>query len=300
MIEITIWDYCNIVSKLLIYIGVSAAIGGPFLAALLNPSVNKKSIINYIVITSILGFIGVIINFFIQVGAFSETGLSGMFDTEMIRFLWQSAVGDSVLWRLFAFTVLGFALFFGNLNAIYERFRLRHATFIFLYVAAIFSFVYSFTFVGHSADIGWAAKWLISFHVFTMAWWMGALYPLWLSCKFLQPPALYKLMCLWGQVALFMVGLLIVCGIGLLFLFFANPLELFTSQYGQAMLLKLIFVVIILLIAAYHKLHLVEEVQEEAICHKLEKSIRNEMLIAVIILAITATLSCILGPVSLT
>ena len=300
MIEITIWDYSNIVSKLLIYIGVAAAIGGPSVTALINPSVNKKAIINYIVISSVLGFIAVIINFFIQVGAFSETGFWGMFDTEMISFLWQSAVGESVLWRLLAFTALGFALFFGNLDVMQEKLRLKHATFIFLYVAALFSFAYSFTFVGHSADIGWMAKWLLGFHVFTMAWWMGALYPLWLSCKFLQPPQLYKLMCLWGKIAMFMVGLLTVCGIGLLFLFFADPLELFTSQYGQAMLLKLIFVVTILLIAVYHKLHLVEEVQEEAICHKLEKSIRNEMLIAVMILAITATLSSILGPVSLT
>ena len=300
MMEITFWDYSNIVSKFLIYIGVAAAIGGPFVAALTNSSVNQKLIINYIVINSILGFIAVIINFFIQVGAFSEAGVSGMFDTEMVSFLWQSAVGDSVLWRLFAFIVLGFALFFGNLNARYETFSLKHTIFTFIYVAAIFSFAYSFTFVGHSADIGGVAKWLLSFHVVTMAWWVGALYPLWVSCKLLKPPALYKLMCLFGQIAMFMVGLLVVCGIALLFLFLANPLELFTTQYGQAMLLKLIFVVSILLIAAYHKYHLVEEVQKEGVCHKLQKSLMNEMLIAVIILAVTAVLSCILGPVSLT
>ena len=299
MIEITIWDYSNIVSKCLMYMGIAAAIGGPFVAVLINPLVNKKSIFNYIVISSVLGFIAVILHFFIQVGDFSETGLSGMFDTDMVRFLWQSPVGDSVLWRLLAFTVLGAALFFGNLNAMYETFRLKHAIFIFLYVAATFSFAYSFTFIGHSAGIGTVAKWLLGFHAFTMAWWIGALYPLWLSCKFLPPPTLYKLMCLWGQIAMFMVGLLIVCGIGLLFLLITNPLELFTTRYGQIMLLKFIFVVTILLIAAYHKFHLVEEVQEEACSHKLQKSIRNEMLIAVVILVITATLSCVLGPVSL-
>ncbi|MFT7053222.1 MAG: putative copper resistance protein D [Psychromonas sp.] len=299
MMEITLWDYANIVSKLLIYLGVAAAIGGPFIAALISPSVNKKSIINYIVINSAVGFIAVIMNFFIRVGAFSETGLSGMFDPDMIGFLWQSAVGDSVLWRLLAFTVLGFALFFGNLNARYEKFSLKHAIFIFLYLAAIFSFAYSFTFTGHSVDIGGVARWLVGFHVVTMAWWIGALYPLWISCKLLQPPTLYKLMDLFGKIAMFMVGLLIACGFGLLFLFFANPLELFTTQYGQAILLKLIFVVSILLIAAYHKYHLVEEVQEEACCHKLQKSIRNEMLIAAMILAITAMLSYVLGPAGL-
>ncbi|WP_372881697.1 copper resistance D family protein [Psychromonas sp.] len=300
MMEITIWDYGNIVSRWLIYIGISAAIGGPFIAALINSSVNKKSIISYIISSSVLGFIAVIINFFIQVGAFSETGLSGIFDPEMIGFLWQSPVGDSVLWRLLAFTVLGFALLLGNLNTIYITFNFKHAIFIFLYVAAIVSFAYSFTFVGHSASMGLLTKWLLGFHIFTMAWWMGALYPLWLSCKLLQPPALHKLMYLFGQIAMFMVGLLIVCGIALIFLFFANPLELFTTRYGQILLLKLIFVISILLIAAYHKYHLVEEVQQENISHKLQNSLKNEIVIALIILAITAVLSCVLGPASLT
>ena len=299
MIEFTVWDYSYLASKLLIYLGIVASIGGLFVAALISPSINKKSIIHYIIISSVIGFIAVVVNFFIQVGAFSETGFGGMFDIDMAVFLWQSTVGDSVLWRLLAFVFLGFSLFFGNLNACYERLNLKHATFIFLYVASIFSFAYSFTFVGHSADIGGLAKWLIAFHVITMAWWIGSLYPLWLSCKFLQPIPLYKLMCLWGKCAMFMVSLLIVCGIGLLFLFFANPLELFTTQYGQAMLLKLIFIGTILLIAAYHKLYLVEEVQGKKIAHRLEKSIRNEMLIAVTILAITAILSYALGPASL-
>ena len=167
MMEITVWDYSNIVSKCVMYMGIAAAIGGPFVAALINPLVNKKSIINYIVITSVLGFIAVIIHFFIQVGDFSESGLAGMFDTEMISFLWQSPVGDSVLWRLLAFIFLGVALFFGNLNVKYETFRLKHAIFTFLYVAAIVSFTYSFTFVGHTAGIGWMAKWLLGFHAFT-------------------------------------------------------------------------------------------------------------------------------------
>tara|TARA_R110001592_G_C13092660_1_gene743533 strand:- start:182 stop:1084 length:903 start_codon:yes stop_codon:yes gene_type:complete len=300
MIELTIWDYSNIVSKLFIYIGVATAIGGPFMAALINSSVNEKPIINYIMIGAFLGSIAVIVNFFIQVGAFSEAGISGMFDADMVSFLWQSDVGESVVWRLIAFTTLGVALFFGNLNVKYETFSLKHAISTLFYVATILFFAYSFTFIGHSADIGGVAKWLIGFHIMTMAWWVGALYPLWLSCKLLQPPALYKLMCLFGQIAMVMVGLLIVCGISLLFLVFATPVELLTTQYGQAMLLKLVFVAFILLIAAYHKYHLVEEVQAEAICHKLQKSIKNEMIIALIILTITAVLSSVLGPISLT
>ncbi|WP_051369144.1 copper resistance D family protein [Psychromonas arctica] len=299
MIELTIWDYSNIVSKLFIYIGVATAIGGPFMAFLINSSVNNKSILHYIVISCVVGFMAVIVNFFIQVGTFSEAGVSGMFDTDMVSFLWQSAVGESVVWRLIAFTTLGVALFFGHFNVKYETFSVKHAIFTLFYVVTILFFAYSFTFVGHSADIGSVAKWLIGFHIMTMAWWVGALYPLWLSCKLLQPPALYKLMCLFGQIAMVMVGLLIVCGISLLYLVFDSPVELLTAQYGQAILLKLVFVVCILLIAAYHKYHLVEEVQEEKVCHKLQSSIKNEIIIALIILTVTAVLSSALGPISL-
>lgn len=299
MMEITIWDYSNIVTKWLIYMGIAASIGGPFITALIKASINKKSIANYIVISSLLGFTAVIINFLIQVGAFSETGFVGMFDVGLIEFLWQSPVGDSVVWRLLAFVFIGFAICLGNLNVTFESFNLKHAICVILYLATGLSFAYSFTFVGHNADIGGVAKWLIGFHILTMAWWIGALYPLWLSCRLLQVSKLYKLMHLFGQIAMFMVGVLITCGIGLLFLFLASPMELFTTEYGQAMLLKLIFIASILLIAALHKYRLVPEVQQAAGVEKLQKSIKIEMLIAMIILAITATLSSVLGPVSL-
>jgi putative copper resistance protein D len=62
------------------------------------------------------------------------------------------------------------------------------------------------------------------------------------------------------------------------------------------MLLKLIFLVSLLSIAAYHKFYLVQEVQQPAGIKKLQKSINNEMLIAAMILAVTAVLSSILGP----
>jgi len=296
MIELTIWDYGNIITKFFIYLGVSAAIGGMFITALINPVINKKLMTHYIVLTSTLGFVAVIVNFFIQVGAFSEAGLSGMFDPDMSHFLWQSALGDSVLWRLLAFTLLGGGLFFGGMDVWYKRDKLKHALFAFLYIVAIIAFAYSFTLVGHSRDSGGIARWLIGFHIVTMAWWMGALYPLWLSCSLLKPPVLYRLMNLFGKIAAFMVALLIACGIGLLFIFFATPLAMFTTAYGQAVLLKLIFVVTILLIAAYHKFHLVEEIQQENGIEKLQKSIKNEMLIALVILSITAVLSSVLGP----
>ena len=75
MIEITIWDYSNIVFKCLMYMGIAAAIGGTFIAALINPLVNRKSIIYYVISSCALGFIAVIIDFFILVGDFSETGI---------------------------------------------------------------------------------------------------------------------------------------------------------------------------------------------------------------------------------
>ena len=58
-----------------------------------------------------------------------------------------------------------------------------------------------------------------------------------------------------------------------------------------------VFVATILLLAAYHKFHLVD--QGEINPQKLRKSIRNEICIGVMILSITAMLSNVLGPASL-
>ena len=301
--ELTIWDYSNIVSKWLIYIGVASAIGGPFIAALLKSASKMKPLVEYVLLGSLIGFIAVIINFFIQVGAFSETGLIGMFDADMIELLWQSPVGNSVLWRLLGFAISALALLLLMPSFLHKQqshfLKMKRAGLYSLYFSAVFTLAYSFTFVGHNADIGGIAKWLISLHIVTMGWWIGALYPLWLCCQMLEQKALYRLMHLFGRLAMAMVGFLVICGTVLLTLFLDSPTELIMTPYGQLILVKLIAVVAILFIAALHKYRLVPSLEQGEADKKLSKSIAIEMIVACVILAITAVLSTVTGPVNL-
>lgn len=298
MIELSIWDYSNVVTKLFIYLGASAAIGGPFISTLIKPSNNKKKILNYILIFSLIGFIAVIFNFMIQIAAFSEIGFSGLFDIEMGHFLWQTPVGDSVLWRLIAFALLVVSLYLGDVNLRNKALTAKHLIFVILYIAAVIAFAYSFSLIGHSTESGRLAKWLLGFHIIAVLLWMGALYPLWISCKLLPSLALYRLMHLFGLIAAVIVGVLVACGIGLLFLFLNSPLELLNTEYGRAILAKIVLVSLILLIAAHHKFVLVGQLNEEGGVLKLQRSIKKEMWIGLIILSLTAWLSTAVGPLS--
>ncbi|WDD99054.1 copper resistance D family protein [Thalassomonas actiniarum] len=302
--ELTVWDYSNLVSKWLIYIGVAAAVGGPFIAALIKPASQIKAVIEYVVLGIMLGIVAVIANFFIQVGAFAEAGFGGMFDGELIDLLWQSPVGDSVFWRLSGFTLLMLGLWITGRFTDKSRAglqKMKGQLMAACYIFALPVLAYSFTFIGHNADIGGIAKWLIAFHVLALAWWIGALYPLWLSCRILEQKALYALMHLFGRLAMVIVGILLISGVSLLVMFMDSPAELITTPYGQLMLLKFLLVSAILLMAAWHKFHLVPAVHhgKKQDCQHLQKSISVEIWVAAVILAVTSVLSTVMGPANL-
>jgi putative copper resistance protein D len=98
------------------------------------------------------------------------------------------------------------------------------------------------------------------------------------------------------------VILVLLSGMGMVWMLFDSPTELFSSNYGIAVTIKLCLVAIILFIAAWHKLVLVPKLtiaNTSLAKQKLQKSIGLEALIAVLILATTAVLSSVLGPMSL-
>lgn len=296
--EFTIWDYSSLASKWLIYMGISVAIGGPFIAALIKPMANIKPVVDYIRFCLGIGIIAVIVNFFIQVGAVSGYGFFGMFDLDIAGLLWQNATGDALFWRLLGFIAVGFAVFFAR---VYVEKLAQVSTkniLLLLYVFALFSFSYSFTVMGFHGETGGLAPWLIAVHILTMAWWIGALYPLLLCCRLLQPQPLYQVMHLFGQLTMVLVSVLLLCGFSLLMLNLGSPEELFTTLYGQTMLLKLAVVSIILCITAIHKYRLVPTLAQKFGTYKLQQSLVAKMLLADITLVITAVLSTLLTPLS--
>jgi len=295
---LTEFDITVLISKWVIYLSVAAIIGGTLMQHLIKDQQQLGSVVaKYIGYGAIVGLFAVWINYFAQVGSFAETGLMGMFDAQMHAFLWPTQVGETVFWRLIGF----------GLMLLVSRMMLHKNSYIrqFSVVLAISSsllIAVTFTFIGHSTELGLIAQGLILIHVLVVASWIGAFYPLWKICNIDDNRVIKDVMDKFGRLGSVIVILVLFTGIGMIWMLFNNPNELLTSDYGIAVTIKLSLVGIILLIAACHKFILVPQLANTTKLNPkrtLQKSIGLEALVAVLILVTTTIFSSVLGPVSL-
>ncbi|MPY24174.1 copper resistance D family protein [Shewanella sp. YLB-07] len=323
---LSLFDIVGIMTKWLIYIGVASSLGG-FLMIVMNVrSIIRQQQIDsstgagiddlsgYMRKGAMIGVLAVAMNFFIQVGSFAETGLSGMWDPMMTEILWQSSVGGSVSWR-----ITGFVLVLVTTFMPVNRTGPARNSALGLLLMATLCLAYSFTLIGHSADMDDLGKWLVALHVVAIGAWIGSLIPLWTMCGRLEARSLKGVMDLFGKQAIFIVAVVVITGLILLSLLFQSPGEFIDTGYGRAILTKLFIISAILAIAALHKFSLVPNLDDNAsesgslvvkLSSKpkqgeansvgiLKRSIGVEILIAALILTTTAVLSSVLGPQSL-
>jgi putative copper resistance protein D len=295
---LTVFEISVLISKWVIYLSVAAVIGGTLMQYLIKGQLNLSiSVAKYTGLGAVLGLIAVSINYFAQVGAFAENGLMGIFDAQMHAFLWPTQVGQTVFWRL-----IGFGLMLVASGLLLHKNRYIKTFSAVLAILSCLLIAVTFTFIGHSTELGLLAQGLILIHVLIIGSWIGAFYPLWKLCSTDDNIVIKNVMDTFGRLGIVIVILVLLSGMGMVWMLFDSPTELFSSNYGIAVTIKLCLVAIILFIAAWHKLVLVPKltiVNPSLAKQKLQKSIGLEALIAVLILATTAVLSSVLGPMSL-
>ncbi|MCS6210754.1 copper resistance protein CopD [Shewanella baltica] len=295
---LTVFEISVLISKWVIYLSVAAVIGGTLMQYLIKGQPNLGiNVAKYTFVGAVLGLIAVSINYFAQVGAFAESGLMGIFDAQMHAFLWPTQVGQTVLWRL-----IGFGLMLVASGLLLHKNRYIKTFSAVLAILSCLLIAVTFTFIGHSTELGLLAQGLILIHVLIIGSWIGAFYPLWKLCSTDDNIVIKNVMDTFGRLGIVIVILVLLSGMGMVWMLFDSPTELFSSDYGIAVTIKLCLVAIILLIAAWHKLVLVPKLtiaNPLLAKQKLQKSIGLEALIAVLILATTAVLSSVLGPMSL-
>ena len=295
---LTVFEISVLISKWVIYLSVAAVIGGTLMQYLIKGQPNLGiNVAKYTFVGAVLGLIAVSINYFAQVGAFAESGLMGIFDAQMHAFLWPTQVGQTVLWRL-----IGFGLMLVASGLLLHKNRYIKTFSAVLAILSCLLIAVTFTFIGHSTELGLLAQGLILIHVLIIGSWIGAFYPLWKLCSTDDNIVIKNVMDTFGRLGIVIVILVLLSGMGMVWMLFDSPTELFSSDYGIAVTIKLCLVAIILLIAAWHKLVLVPKLTIANTLlakQKLQKSIGLEALIAVLILATTAVLSSVLGPMSL-
>ena len=285
------WLAAILISKLLLYIAYAASVGG--IAATLMVQRYKPQhlrFLDYAFSGVILGLIAASINFFLQVGSFSESGFAGMWDSTYLEILWQSGVGTSYQLRLIGWAGLLTLLIILRFNSLLVK------PIAYLYLATSLLIAASFTQVGHTAEQDTWVRLALVLHIFIAMWWIGFLYPLRHCCQEFSPNTLQLLMRQFGKQASILIALLLLAGIGVSYILEQSFENLFSSSHGNVLLLKLGIVAAILALAARHKLRLVPTLTNHQSALSLQRSIGIEMGFAFLILIITAILSTLVGP----
>ena len=288
------WVLALFAHKLLSYLAVSGSIGAAFLLqlpALAQPQSDslafrlwlKRLVLGW----SAAGMVLALLYLPLQAGALAETGVAGMADRLMLQMVWQSAMRTQLLLWLCGYAALWL-----------WAWRVKHsgnAISIALVSLAALLLAGSFSQTGHVAGLAGLWPLLLTLHVLAISAWVGSLLPLWQSCYRLAPDRLLALMQQFGQVALYLLVLLISCGVLILLQLLDSPSALFVTDYGRLMLFKLMLVAAMLLLAAWHKFSLVKALAQHQNSRLLARSIFIEMLLALLVLATSSSFTTVVG-----
>jgi len=292
---LTNWEIAQLLTRWLLYFGISSVVGGLFAFCLLrHQSALLSSIKRYVRGGALIGLVATIAYFFILVGGAMEEGLSLMFDPMMVSIYWDSPAGSTLIANVIGYCLVIIASFtLGSDRA----FSLWPFSRLALMVASlgIASLIYSFSFTGHATEQAWYYQIIFFTHILIAAWWLGLLFPLWLVTRKSTHQESNRILERFGELAAVAVLILIICGAWMSYVL-TGWQDLFSSDYGFWLLVKLALVVVILVMAAYHKLHLVPLILKRGNTFLIQKSILMEKMIASSILVVTAIFTTFVGP----
>lgn len=295
------WELASLLAKLLLYFGASSIAGGS-LSAWRYSNADRAllfSNFSYIFLGTVIGFHGALLGFLVQVGLINDSGLLGMFDWSMISILLDTGLGDVTLLRLLAFILAG-------ASSVIVLKKLQHANIdlkqplarllFLLQLAALLTLAFSHRITGHVSVLSLVAQVSIVLHFSAFALWIGCLYPFLQLSRSLDLEVLQKTLKRFGNNAIAILFALLLGGGLMLYELLESPMDLFTTNYGLALLVKLVLVLLILGVAALNKLIIVPVLLSSGSAARLQRSIRCELAIAVAILVVTSYLSTIVGP----
>ena len=153
----------------------------------------------------------------------------------------------------------------------------------------------SFVVVGHVSQLGIVARVAIIAHVISAFLWIGALYPLYLVCTSRYGNKAAGIMRAFGKYGVYFVSALVFTGVFLLFQLLSSIWEFVTTSYGNAVLLKLVLVVFLLVLAAINKFRLSPSIEKNGAVLKLRNSILLEIVFSTVIAAITTYFTTVIG-----
>jgi putative copper export protein len=286
-----VWDAVTIALKVLTFAGTLGAAGAVFFLRYngsLIAGADRRRIRRMVLGLSILSVLTGAAQ--IMVSAASMSGeATGMWDAPLLHMVWQAGAGRANVVRVAG--LLLSALMMWSDRTLWPA----------ILGAAMAST--SFAWMGHARALNpdVIPVLLLGVHLLGVAFWLGALVPLLIVARRGDLPAIAATAARFGTAAVYVVVGLIAAGAGLLWFLLGDPTALWTSTYGRYVMLKLAFVAGLICLAAFNKLRLTPRLRagDTRAAGSLRASIRCELLLGILILAVTAVFTTLTGPPAL-
>jgi putative copper resistance protein D len=290
-VNLGIWDGAAVLVKTALYAATLGAAGGVFFLAytrsLLEPA-DRLAIARPLGMLVAVALVASAMRVLLTAASMSDAA-AGMLDTRLLAMVWLGGEGRAAALRAG-----------GLLLAVPALARDGRAGW-FAIAGAVLAAT-SFAWVGHAQAATQAATpFLVGVHVLAVAFWLGALAPLAIAARRREPRELGRVAARFGRIAMAVVAALLAAGAAVLWMLLGSFSELWSSDYGCLACVKIACVACLLALAAWNKLRLVPRIVAGDLLavRSLRRSIRAEMLVAGLILLITAALTTLTGPPSM-
>lgn len=276
-----LWGLASIAAKFALYLGVFTSVGTVLVAMLFGLSRNRRVTLGF----AILGMAATLLGFSLA-GAALTGDMSGMTDPEMLGLLWSTPVGTAVTLRLSGLGLLIAGLFAPRIGLIVSG------------IGGVLA-LWSFASIGHIPDRDCQTLNLVLiFHLAAISLWIGILSPL--RALALEAGSVLDAADLghrFGVMAGVFVPLLLLAGGVMSYELLGSFSALLGGGYGQALVLKVVFVSALLGLAAANKLRFVPRMKrgDKAAAARLATLISLEWSLIVAVLLTTAVLTSTLS-----
>ena len=266
-----------IVTKFALYLGVMTSAGTVMAMLMFRLERTRGLAMTF----AVLGIVAAILAFSLR-GANLTGDVSGLTDPEMLKLLWTTPVGTALLLRLVGLGLLIAGLFMG-----------RVGTWVSVLGGVIA--IWSFDQVGHVSGLETTLLDLaLMLHLLAVALWIGVLTPL---KRLASSSSTYASAAdvghRFGVVASATVPVLIIVGGYMGYQLVGSFTALVGTSYGQAMIIKVLLVGLLLGLAAANKLRFIPALRtgDPAAANHLSKSISVEWIVILAVLGMTAVLT---------
>jgi copper resistance protein D len=288
-LDLTLWDAAEVAAKAVTYAATFGAAGGVMFLALCHSVLaasDRVRIRRLVGLLLVLSAFASGIKISVTAGSMGAD-LSGMVNGTFLRMILQTDEG-----RALGARVIGLLLMIPGVAA--DR-RPSLLTLLAAMAAAT-----AFAWTGHTHALGarMPAVLLICLHLLGAGFWLGALLPLLMIAENPDPARVTAATGRFGAAAALIVGVLLAAGFGLLWMLAGDWSNLWATAYGRGMSLKVSLVAGLLGFAAWNKWSLTPRLQAHDIraAQSLRRSIKCELLLAGLILLVTAGLTTLTGP----